>query len=114
MAGRNCRAAIGLPRPSRGQHQSGRDLDLAANLHGAGRLIFLRSHQDVREDVIAGDDAGHGLAQDLGLVEEMLEELGVVFLAEHAGYPRYVETSMQSKPKSSSRVAYEPFRTCSR
>jgi hypothetical protein len=33
--------------------------------------------------VIAGDDAGDGLAQDLRLLEEMLEELGIVALSEH-------------------------------
>src|SRR6266545_593945 len=87
--------AVGLSGPPGGEDEARRDLDLAADLHGAMRLLFLRPHEDVGEHVIARDDAGDGLAQDLRLLEEVLEELGVVTLSEHDD-PSTTETSMQS------------------
>src|SRR5437773_6793907 len=75
--------AVGLPGPPGSEDEARGDLDLAADLHGAMRLLFLGPHEDVGEHVIAGDDAGNGLAQDLRLLKEMLEELGIVAFSEH-------------------------------
>src|SRR5215470_13133199 len=79
--------AVGLPGAPGGEHETRRDLDLAADLHRRRRLPLLRPHQHVGKHVIAGDDSGDRLAEDLRLVEQVLEELRVVALAEHEGQP---------------------------
>ena len=77
--------AVRRPVASRRDHEPRRHLDPPAHFDGARRRLVVRADEDVREHVVAADDPAQRLAQHGRLVEDVLEELGVVPLRVHQG-----------------------------
>src|SRR5688572_1431101 len=55
-----------------------RDLDAAADLDGAPRMLPLAAYENVRQHVVAGDDARHRLSDHPCLLEDVAQQLFVL------------------------------------
>jgi hypothetical protein len=70
--------AVGGTIASGADHQARRHSNPAAHLHRPAGILALGADQDVRQDMVAGDDAGERLSYDFGALEDVLEIFGIV------------------------------------
>src|SRR5439155_12665646 len=76
--------AVRRPGAAGSDHETRRHLDAPADLHRPARLLVLGPDQDVREDVVTGNDPGQRLPDHPRLVEDVAEELQILPLPAHA------------------------------
>ena len=75
--------AVRLAMLAGGQDEPRGHADLPPDLHGPLLLLLLGSDQDVREDVVPGDDPAEGFSEHSCPFEDALEQLRIVCPLEH-------------------------------